>query len=235
MLKVRLEPDSLAKLQQLQLYKKKLDFVEREKLIDIAINNRPIEENINERISALYVLRDILEKTPNNSPHKSLTNIEVQKLYHLIIDEKEFPIIIYPEEFTVEQITHEKNHEDKEYKLKIIKDIEQNDALLRAEATLLIVDFGQNTQKYKQLQPRLTTAITAILGNMVGEPHHLFVKEVEKSDKQIEAVPSGYFKGFVEALYFIDKKAAEHFMKIFNITTNDFSLQRKEKIKSLSY
>lgn len=226
MLKVRLEPNPLAKLQQLQLYKKKFDSIERERLVDIALNNRPVEENINERISALYVLRDILEKTPASSPDKSLTNIEIQKLYHLIIDEKEFPIVIYPEEFTVEQITHEKNHEDAKYKLEIIKDIEQNDALLRAEAALLIADFGQTTEKYKQLKPRLITAITAILGNMVGEPHHLFLKEVEKDGKQVESVSSRYFNGFVEALYFIDEKAAEHFMKLFNITTKDFNSQR---------
>ncbi len=229
MLLTRLELDPLANIRKLPFYCAKLGSKQREELIYLVINKNSTEENINERISALYALRDRLEKSPDNSPQKSLTDKEVQKLYHLITDEAEFPIVIYPDEFTVEEITHEKNHEDSTYKLKITKDIEQNDALLRAEAALLIVDFGQNTKKYNELKHRLATAITAILGNMLGEPHDLFLKELEREGNQTEQIPSMYFTNFVEALYFIDKKAAEHFIKIFNININDFNLERRNK------
>lgn len=220
MLRVRLEPDYSAKLKQLKFYSENHKSKKRDELIYIAINNNPTEENINERISALLELRNRLTNLPDGSSHKSLTDKEVQKLYHLITDEAEFPIVVYPDEFTVEEITHEKDHEDTTYKLKITKDIEQNDALLRAEAALLIVDFGQNTKRYNQLKHRLVIAITGILGNMLGEPHHLFLTEKSLSK---------YFTQFVEALYFIDEKSAERFIKIFNININDFNLDRRNK------
>ena len=232
MLRVRLEPDYSAKLKQLKFYSENHKSKKRDELIYIAINNNPTEENINERISALLELRNRLTNLPDGSSHKSLTDKEVQKLYHLITDEAEFPIVVYPDEFTVEEITHEKDHEDSKYKSKIKKDIEENDALLRAEAALLIVDFGQSTKKYQALKHRLATSITGILGNMVGEPDHLFLKETKKDGTNVEPVPSSYFKTFVEALYFIDKNAAEHFITMFNINTNEFSLQRRKAIAS---
>ncbi len=222
MILARLEPNHPANVQKLRLYHSSLGPRNREELVNIAIK-KDTDEEINERICALLELRDRLEKLPASSHEKSLTDEEVQKLYTLITDEAEFPIVVYTEEFTVEEVTHEKGHEDAEYKSKIKKDIEENDALLRAEAALLIVDFGQGTKKYNELKHRLVTAITGILGNMLGEPDHLFLKE---------QVPSTYLKQFVEALYFIDINVAEPFMKIFNMNTNEFSLQRRKVIAS---
>ena len=223
----RLEPDPLASVTRLSLYSAELSSKQREELINIAINKA--EEEVNERVAALYMLKERLEKLSNSSTEKSLTDKEVQELYELITDEAEFPIVVYPEQFTVEEITHEKDHEDSTYKSKIQKAVEQNDALLRAIAALLIVDFGQNTKKYKALKPYLTTAITAILGNMLGEPNSLFLKEFKNGTNEVESVPSRYFKAFVEALYFIDQKAAAPFIKIFSININDFDLQRREE------
>lgn len=222
----RLEPDHTTNLKKLPLYRANLSSKKREELINIAIYKA--EEEINERVTALYTLRDILQKPPDGPPEKSLTDEEVQKLYELIIDEAEFPIVVYPDEFTVEEITHEQNHEDAKYKSEVKNGIEENDALLRAEAALLIVDFGQGTKKYKALKHRLVIAITAILGNMLAESDHLFLKEIKKADR-VESNPSSYFKSFVEALYFIDEKAAEHFIKIFNININEFSIERRKR------
>ena len=223
----RLESDPSANLRKLPLYCAKLFSKQREELISVVTNKA--DEEINERVVALEDLRDRLEKLPANSPEKSLTDNEVQKLYELITDEDEFPIVVYPEQFTVEEITHEKDHEDSTYKSKIKNDIEQNDAALRAKAALLIVDFGQNSNKYKELKNCLVTAITGILGNMLGEPDHLFLKEIKSDGKKAEPVPSQYFKTFVEALYFINKNAAEHFINIFNIDINSFSFERRNR------
>src|SRR3989338_5543314 len=213
----RLEPNHTINLQRLPFYSAKLSSKSREELINVVINKA--DKGINERISALFELRDRLEKLPDNSdnsPKKLLTNREVQALYYLITDETEFPVMVYPDEFTVEEITHEKGHEDSTYKLKIIRAIEENDAVLRAQAALLIADFGQVSKKYKELKHRLVAAITAVLGNMVAEPDHLFLPETGTAAKA-ESAPSIHFKNFVEALYFIDEKAGGHFIKIFNI------------------
>lgn len=222
----RLEPNRTINLKRLPLYHAELSSKPREELISVAINKA--DKGINERISALLALRDRLEQLPDNSPQKLLTNREVQTLYYLITDETEFPIMVYPDEFTVEEITHERDHEDNTYKLKIIRAIEENDAVLRAQAALLIADFGQVSKKYKELKHRLVAAIAAVLGNMVAEPEHLFLSETGTAAKT-EPAPSIHFKNFVEALYFIDEKAGGHFIKIFNININDFSLDRRNR------
>ncbi len=227
MLLTRLETDPAAKLKSLPLYRAQLSSKERKELIKIAINKA--EEQINERVTALDELRDRLEKLPDHSSQKSLTDEEVQILYKLIKDEAEFPIVVYPEQFTVEQITHKTGHEDLEYKSKITKDIEENDAMLRARAALLIVDFGQGTKKYRELKHPLVIAITAILGNMLGEPDNLFLKETKINGNKAEPLPSSYFKQFVEALYFIDETVSERLIKIFRVNVNDFSFQRRER------
>lgn len=222
----RLEPNYIINLKRLPFYRAELSSKLREELINVAINKA--DKGINERISALFELRGRLEKLPDNSPQKLLTNREVQALHYLITDEAEFPIMVYPDEFTVEEITHEKEREDSTYKLKIIRAIKENDAVLRAQAALLIVDFGQVSKKYKELKHRLVAAITTILGNMVAEPDHLFLPETGTAAK-VEPIPSIHFKNFVEALYFIDEKAGGHFIKIFNLNIDDFSLDRRNR------
>ena len=152
MVHVRIETDPRIKVQHLKEYLEAHRSRNRDELINIAINHT--EENINERISALYALRDILGKTPERFQSKVLTNIEIQKLYHLVKDE-EFPVVVYPDEFTVKEITHEIGHENHQYKETITKAIEENDAVLRAEAALLIIDFGQETKKYKEIKHKL--------------------------------------------------------------------------------
>ena len=225
MIRARLEPDPRTKLKQLGLYVEAHKSKSREELINIAINW--VDKNINERIVALLTFRKILENTPKNLQKRALTNHEMQKLYHLIKDDAEFPIIVYPDQFTVEEITHEKNHEDSNYKKTITINIEENDAVLRAEAALLIVDFGQETKKYDELKHKLVSAITAILGNMLGEPNNLFVKEVKENSDW--GKPSSCFIRFVEALYFIDEEAARPFMSHFNVQETDFSHERRKR------
>ena len=216
----RLEPDPSANIVKFPLYYAKLFSKQREELINIAINKT--DEEINERVVALNLLRGRLEKLPDNSPEKSLTDNEVQSLYNLITDEAEFPIIVYSEEFTVEEITHEQGREDSTYKLKIKTDIEQNDALLRAEAAMLIVDFGTSTNKFRQIRSDFIEALKYILDNMLCEKDQIFLNE-----KELE--PSSYFIHFVEALYFTDKESARQFMLQFNVKETSFSFERRTK------
>lgn len=225
---VTLEPDSTVKLHQLQSWSTTFTKLDRQKLLDIATNPSKNVENINERITAVGALRQILEK---DGQQASLTDDEVKKLFTLIRDEEDFPILVDPEEIVVEKVTHEQGHEDQASKKRIKKDIEENVAQLKADAALLIAEFGQNTNKFRELHEQIITVITSILGQMLGEPDHLFVQERNAGDK-LEIKATDYYTGFVEALYCIKPESAKVFMDIPNprILIDSFSVSRRARL-----
>lgn len=223
-MQVKLEPNVKEKLHQLERWGQVIGKLDSELLLDLATNPKRNVKNINVRLAALLGFEQRLYELARKRLTKDLlTDDEVEKLYKLIINEEDFPIMVFPEEFKVEEVTHEKEKEDLQVKKKIIQDIEENVAILKAYALLLIIDYGANTKKFQEIHQSLVKTITGILGNMLGEPNHIFLKEEISSDNNVGIKASRFFVNFVEALYFIDEEAARPFMDIFKVTTNSFS------------
>lgn len=234
-MQVTLEPNTSQKIHQLGTwtinFRKNLD---RKVLFRLATDPTVHVKNINVKLDAIIVIRNILEKQAQETHNGDLlTDEEIEKLFNLIKDDEDFPILLDTQEISVEQVTHIKNHEDLATKKKVKIDIEENDAVLKAEAALLIVDFGTNTKKFQQIRLQLIKTISAILGNMLCEKDHIFVREIKKGDK-IEVITTNFFKQFVQALYFIDEEAAKPFMDIFSIKPEDFSFERRQRKVSQS-
>ena len=228
--RINLEPNPRKKLDQLRSWTTAFAHLDRQKLLDLATNPNRNVKNINVRLDALYTLRQKLKTLSTLQPNTStLTDNELEQLFNLIKDEDDFPTLVDSEELIVEDITHEKGHEDTKHKKETKNDIEQNVALLKSEAALLIVDFGLKTHKFTELRQPLISLITSRLGNLVGDPDHLFIREQKISECTVEVKTTNYFKSFVEALYFIDKEVAKPFMDIFNVSLNDFSYERRTK------
>lgn len=223
---VTLEANDSQKIRQLRTWA--INFrqhLDRKVLFRLATDPKQHVKNINVRHDASAVIRKRLEEDSNTN---FLTNEEVEQLYKLIKDEEDFPILVSAEEFTVQDITHIKGKEDLATKKKVKKDIEENVAVLKAEAALLIVDFGLNTNRFKELRMPLIKTITGILGNMLCEPDHLFIREIINGDG-IKVITTNYFERFVEALYFIDEDTAKPFMDIFEIKPERFSFERRQR------
>ena len=195
-------------------------------LLDLATNPRRSVDTFQERVIAMEALKGVLQRLSIQTNRDDiLTDYEIEKLYDFIKDEN-FPVLVSPDEFTVQSVTNEPDHEDPAYKNKVLHDIEQNVARLKGDAALLIVDYGLNTRKFKQLRQPLVRTITDILDDMLAEKDHLFVTVTLK--------PTSYFTNFIEALYCIDERAAEVFMERFGVTTNDFNPHRIARIKGAS-
>lgn len=226
-MRVNLEPDPQLKLHQLASWANNFQHLDRRTLINLGTNPKQKVKNINVRHDALIVFGKRLEDMKAASAWPvSLTDEEVEKLYNLIIDEEDFPILVDTNEIVVEEITHLKEQEDELHKKGVKRDIEENIAVLKAEALFLIVDFGAKTKRFSELRSNLIIAITGILENMLCEPDQLFVKEKSETGK---VIISFSFINYVEALYFIDKESAKPFMEIFNIPESNFSFERRRK------
>lgn len=226
----RIETNPQANLDHLQTFVSQLRHAGKKRLIERATNLEDKDEYINERVVALAALRKELENIPNWQKRGDLlSNKEVEKLFRIIKDEEDFPVLVDPNEIKVEEVTHEKDHEDLPYKKKLKKSIEENDAMLRGHAALLIVDFGLKTKRFLQLKHLFIKEITGILGNMLGESDHLFIKETRLGNDKVNIDASLFFKMLVEALYFIDEESAKPFMDFFNIQLEDFSIERRKR------
>ena len=223
---IRLETNPKDKSHQLRRWTQAFQHLSNERLLSLATNKEQNVKNINVRLDALLVFIQRLQDSSKKTNRRYiLTDVEVEQLYNLIKNEDDFPVLVNPNEIVVEEVTHEKDHEDIVYKKQVKKDIEENVALLKAYAALVIVDYGLHTKKFLELRQPLIKSITGILGNMLGEPDHVFVKEGR--DKE-SVKPTNFFSNFIEALYFIDNQSAKPFMQLFNISES-YCEQRTRK------
>lgn len=221
---VTLEPNPAVKIHQLVLWTSNFQRLPREKLLALALDPNRSVRNINVRLDAICTLRHLLNSNYEKTKNKNLlTNDEVERLYNLLCNEQEFPILINISDISVEKVTHIKGQEDLAHKKVVKKDIEENCALLRAEAALLIIDFGINTSKFVEIKDDFKKTLKEILGNMLSEPDQVFVKERATS----KVISTDYPKRFIEALYLIDKESAKPFITSFNIDESAFKPERR--------
>lgn len=231
----------------------------RKKLLDTAITNTSISQNINTRLIALFRLHERLSKTREEieknqrgkDPKSLLDDAEIRKLYNLVRDEYDFPIIVDREErLDIQEVAQYNGQpldinregsiqyngrtystDDKRLERHLVQDIEENDAVLRGVAAFLIVDFGSHTPTFQKIKYGLIKALTGILNNMIEEEGHIFIKDRSISKDRKGFALSSYFINFIEALYFIDKQAAKPFMESYNISENNFDVNRREREK----
>lgn len=226
-MRVRLEYDSHIKLKQLQTWALSFKELDRGTLFKLATDPSQEVKNINERATAIIVLRTLLEKASKQFDTSNLlTDDEVEQLYCLLINEDDFPILVDTESFVVQDVTYVEKGKAVPEKT-IVRDIEENCALLRAEAALLIVDFGQRTKRFLELKPKIIEGVKEIVLNMLCEKDQIFFKETIVDGSTTDVNQSLYFRVFVEALYFVDKDSARLFMASFDVNESGFSYKRK--------
>ena len=191
----------------------------REKLFEIITNTSPDIEYINAKAVALGIINERLETESNNTendPGTLLSDQEVEKLFNIVKDEADFPILLDRKELN--------NGSRQSDDTKTIRDIEENAALFRGTAALLIVDYGYKTKKFEEIKKDLTDELKDILGNMLSEQNQLFLRE----DGNLVKI-SSYFRSIAEALFFIDEEAARKLMSIFSVKETDFSFERRKR------
>jgi hypothetical protein len=199
---VTIEANTSSKLRQLAAWAKYFHYMDRTQLIDLATNPQRKVKNINVRLSSILFLRE----------SGYATNAEVEKLFNLVKDEKDFPIWVDAKSIIVKEVTGEKDHEDLPYKQKLKRNIEENVAMLRSEAALMIAEFGQRTMAYKKIKPEFITTLKEILDRIATDP--IFVDQ--RTHKT-----SSYFNGFLKALYLADRRAAVPYMTNYGINLSD--------------
>ena len=199
---VNLETDPRAKLHQLQSWSTTFRHLDRPTLIDLATNPNRRVKNINVRLDAMLFLRE----------SGCVSSREIESFFRLVKDEKDFPIWVDAGSIVVQEVTHEKDHEDLPYKQKLKINIEENVAMLRSWAALMIAEFGQKTQIYKRIKQEFITELKEILNKIATDP--VFVNQNTHKT-------SSYFNGFLKALYLADKQSAMSFITEYGVDFSD--------------
>lgn len=199
---VTIETNPSLKLHQLAAWAKYFHHMDRIQLLDLATNPQRKVKNINVRLSSMLFLRE----------SGYVTNVEVEKLFKVVKDEKDFPMWIDANSIIVKEVTGEKDHEDLSYKQKLKRNIEENVAMLRSEAALMIAEFGQRTLMYKRIKPQFVRVLREILDKIALDP--VFVNQNTHKT-------SPYFNSFLKALYLADKKSAMPYITEYGIDLSD--------------
>lgn len=227
---IKLEPDTAKKIYQIRVWAANFQKLPQEKLFKLACDPKQKTKNINTRLDAIFTLRHKFELIAKSNDDSSvLTDQDVEQLYKLMIDDENFPVLVNVNDFAVEEVTCKKGYEDIAHKKAVKRDLEENVALLRAEAAKLILDFGNSTKRFNEIRGDFIKSIKEILSNMLCEQDQIFASERKMPDNSEKMTVSNYFKSFVEVLYFIDKESARPFMSIFDIKETDFSYERRAK------
>lgn len=199
---VNLEIDPRTKLHQLKSWSTTLRHLDRHTLIDLATNSNRRVKNINVRLDAMLFLRE----------SSCVSSREIEPLFRLVKDEKDFPIWVDADSIVVKEVTHEKDHEDLPYKQKLKRNIEENVAMLRSWAALMIAESGQRTRIYKSIKSEFIGTLKEILNKIATDP--IFVNQNTHKT-------SSFFNDFLKALYLADKQSAMPFITKYGINLSD--------------
>ena len=227
-------PNAADRVHQLGAWGKSFHRLNRATLLNLAANPEQHTHNINVKHAAIIQLQNRLEtvrkalekKKTHRDPRTLLKDNEVIQLFNLVRSEQDFPILVDINYLQVDNVVHGSKEELEKARLhkeQVVKDVEENCALLRSTAALLIIDFGSKTNAFQEIRQDLIEELKFILIDMLKENHETFITITDHHTIK----NSTYFKSFVEALYFLDRESARPYMDIFKIGTHDFSFQRR--------